>query len=155
MDNPKTPPKYSCRSYGVYLLSKREYTADQLRRKMNLKGYAPEEVDDALRFLQEYNFQSDERFAGAYSRGAENRLGNRRLMLAMTSKGVTPEVAEEAIAELGSEEERAYQAARRFENLSIDFEVEQKIWRFLSYRGFSSKAIRTVVSQLKELQPPD
>jgi hypothetical protein len=60
---PQQKPKQLAHHYAGWRLSKREYSAAVLRRKLVLRGYSEQEADDALILLQGLNYQSDERYA--------------------------------------------------------------------------------------------
>lgn len=149
-------PKQSAVAYAVWLLSKREYSATVLKEKLLARAYPSDEVDAAMRFLQENNYQSDARYAGMKARGTAHRAGNLKIAMALAQKGIAEDLAKEQIAELLPEEERAAQAAKaKFaqhvaEQQGVSAELAQKIWRYLGYRGFSGKAIKYALDILKE-----
>ena len=49
---PRQKPKQPAHQYAGWLLSKREYSAAVLRRKLVLRGYGEQEADDALILLR-------------------------------------------------------------------------------------------------------
>jgi regulatory protein len=151
---PEKPP-HSSRSYAVWLLSKREYSAATLRQKLLTRGYSAEETDEAMQFVQTNNYQSDERYAGMKARSTAHRAGNRKISMALAQKGIDENTAKEQIAELAPEEERAVQAAiskfsRHVSAEGMTADLQKKVWRFLGYRGFSGKAIKAAIDRLKE-----
>lgn len=54
--------KYTAVNYLLYLLSKRDYSEQELRRKLQQKEYNTEEIEQAIEKAQSNNWQSDERF---------------------------------------------------------------------------------------------
>lgn len=145
-------PKQSSKRYAVWLLSRREYSAAELRTKMIMRGYTAEEADEAMAFVTEHQFQSDERYAGMKARSTAHRAGNRRIAMVLKQKGIEEEIATSQIASLAPEDERAIEAASKFRRqiaeAGMTQELSQKIWRFLSYRGFSSQAIKAAMAAL-------
>lgn len=145
-------PRTSARSYALWLLGRREWSALELTRRLQTKGYSDADITECLRVLNEHGLQSDERYAHAKVRQKSSRLGNRRLKAELRQKGVGEELVEEAVAQADDEVERARCAARRFENKSWDVSLEAKVWRYLLTRGFSADAIRQTISSLKRSQ---
>ncbi|MDQ9169533.1 regulatory protein RecX [Oxalobacteraceae bacterium R-40] len=152
----KTPekPRHSAKAYAIWLLSKREYSAATLRKKLLARGYDAEETATAMQFLQENNYQSDSRYAGMKARSTAHRAGDWKISRQLVQKGVAEELAKEQIAELPPEDERAAQAANaKFLQQVIEAgmspELSQKIWRYLGYRGFSSHAIKHALTCLR------
>lgn len=148
---PKKRKPRSAQSYMIWLLSRREYSEAELRKKLELKEFPKEEIDAAIAFAQKHKFQSDERFAHMKANSNAHRHGNYRLKRTLMEKGISEELAEAQVQELAPEEERAVEAARRFESKEFTPELNQKIYRFLAQRGFSGKAIKAAISHLKEL----
>lgn len=148
-------PKQLAKTYALWLLSRREYSAANLKKKLLQRGYEAPQVEEAMQFVIENRYQSDERFAGMTARQAERRAGNRRIAMKLKQKGVADDVAKAQLEELAPEEDRAVQAASRFE-AEIEISgmtppVRQKIYRFLSYRCFSIKAIRHTIDHLSAI----
>ncbi|MDB5841180.1 MAG: RecX family transcriptional regulator [Herminiimonas sp.] len=151
-NEPREAPAHSSKSYAVWLLARRDYSAVNLRKKLVMRGYSEEQADEALQFVIANNFQNDKRFAEQRSRGAENRAGNVRIEMTLRQKGIAPDLAREQVGQLGPEEERVVLAASKFaahvSRESMTPELKAKIYRFLAYRGFSSKAIRVAIDSL-------
>jgi SOS response regulatory protein OraA/RecX len=145
-------PAQSAKSYAVWLLARQDYSAASLRRKLSSRGYDDSEVDDAMAFVVDNKYQNDERFAEQRSRGSENRAGNLRIEMTLRQKGIDPSLAKAQVQQLAPEEERVLHAAAKFREQvrknGMTQELKMKIYRFLAYRGFSSKAIRVGIESL-------
>lgn len=146
-------PEQSCKSYAVWLLARRDYSASNLHKKLVARGYSSEQADEAMTFVIEHRFQDDARFAEQRSRAAENRAGNRRIEMSLRQKGIAVELAREHVGQLGAEEERVLLASQKYHAQvtrdGMTPELKMKIYRFLAYRGFSSRAIRVAIDALK------
>jgi regulatory protein len=136
--------------YLAWLLSCREYSAQQLRTKLKQKGYPPEEIESALELMQSYKYQSDERYAQMRARNDAPRSGNRRVRARLAESGIAADLAEEQVAQLAPEAERACALAQRFVGKPFDDALKAKVWRFLAYRGFSAEATRRALARLAE-----
>jgi regulatory protein len=143
-------PRQSARSYLLWLLSKREYSASELQKKLKFKGYEEQEIAEALAFAQSHNFQSDERFARIKVQSNVARQGNRGLSQKLREKGITSEVISEQLENLEPEEERAIRVVERFKGKPLTTQLYGKVQRFLVYRGFSSRSMKAAISYLRE-----
>ena len=145
-------PAQSAKSYAVWLLARQDYSAASLRRKLAGRGYDDSEVDDAMAFVIDNKYQNDERFAEQRSRGSEHRAGNLRIEMTLRQKGIDAGLAKAQVQQLAPEEERVVHAAAKFRDQvmknGMTQEMKMKIYRFLAYRGFSSKAIRAGIESL-------
>ena len=145
-------PAQSAKSYAVWLLARQDYSAASLRRKLASRAYDDSEIEDAMQFVIDNKYQNDERFAEQRSRGAENRAGNLRIEMTLRQKGIEADLAKAQVQQLAPEEERVLHAVGKFRDHvrrdGMTQELKVKIYRFLAYRGFSSKAIRTGIESL-------
>jgi regulatory protein len=150
---PRKKPNHSSQSYAVWLLSKREYTASALRKKLVLRGYSDDEADTAMTYVQSKNYQSDERYAALKSRGIERRTGNARVVMTLKSKGIDEDMARAQIVDLDPEENRALLLVEKFakylEDGRLPQAVAQKAYRFLASRGFSSSSVNYALKNLQ------
>ena len=155
----RNTPERSAKSYAIWLLARRDYSAAALRAKLATRDYPEAEIEEALRFVTEHNFQNDARYAEQRSRGAENRAGNARIEMTLRQKGIAPELAKEQVRQLAPEEERVVQAAAKYRQQiareGMTQQMEARIYRFLAYRGFSSKAIKVAIQELRASQAED
>jgi regulatory protein len=143
-------PKQSAKSYVIWLLSRREYSVSELRKKMKLRGYEEPEISEALEFVQAHNFQSDERFARVKTQSGAARLGNRRLVQTLKNNGINAEVIGEQLENVEPENDRAIRVAERFRGKPLTTQMYAKVQRFLLYRGFGSGAIKAAMAFLRE-----
>jgi regulatory protein len=147
----KEKPRQSSKSYALWHLSRREFSAAELRKKIIQRGYSEQEADEAMAFVQEHNYQSDERYAGMKARSTAHRSGNRKIQMVLRTKGVEDTVVQEQIEALPPEAERAVEAIEKFRKLAeggVSRELSTKIWRYLGYRGFSGDAIKRAIDAL-------
>ncbi|MCR5731914.1 MAG: recombination regulator RecX [Sphaerochaetaceae bacterium] len=88
-------------------LKRREHTEKELFMKLSKKGYSRDEISEAVKKLQEFNYQSDRRFAESYlrSRLARSPEGRSVLLMRLISKGVSKSLAAEVVDEYFDEHE--------------------------------------------------
>lgn len=130
-------------------LLRREHSVVELRRKLSIKQYDPDEIEDALTRMLKAGYLSDQRFAEHYTRHrASAGFGVLRIENELLARGVS-----EADIALGiSLYEGSWCAnaqivrEKKFGlNWPSNFKEIAKQKNFLQYRGFSSDEIKQVV----------
>lgn len=134
----KQSNKYTAVNYLLYLLSKRDYSERELRQKLKLKEYDAEEIELAIEKAQVNNWQSDERFCATFIRYRSMQgIGPRRLKQELKLKGIKDWLISQ---ELENAEvdwfELAEQIFEKKRPLVWDLKAKQKMWRFMTSRGF-------------------
>lgn len=151
-DGPKEKPAHSSKSYAVWLLSRRDYSAGILRNKLVLRGYGEEEADEAMAFVIANGYQNDERYAESLARSLSRRAGNSRLLMTMGQKKIDPATSIRHLETLAPESERVIEVAAKFKKdvaaQGMTQKLQQKIYRFLAYRGFSGDSIKVAMKSL-------
>lgn len=139
---------------AVALLSRREHSARELRRKLIERGFLAEEVDVALQRLQGSGLQDDTRFAETLARSRANSgRGPLRLRAELAVHGLADEVSTRALeqAEEGQDwRSRALElAARRLRGAPLaELRDQRRLTEFLLRRGFPGDVVRSVVREL-------
>lgn len=141
--------KYTALNYSLYLLSKRDYSEQELRRKLKLKEYSQDEIEQAISKAQENRWQSDERFCSAYLRyRALQGYGPRRLRQELLQKGVKDWIISQ---ELENCEVDWFELAEKvFEKkrpTTWDLKAKQKMWRYMTSHGFSNDHFSHLMDQ--------
>lgn len=149
--NGDTKELQPAKRYLAWLLSRREYSAHQLRTKLKQKGYEPAAIEEALELMQSYKYQSDERYAQMRARNDAPRSGDRGVRARLVASGIDADLATEQISQLAPEADRAKSLVQRFVGTPYDEALKTKVWRFLAYRGFSSDAIKRALAHLAEM----
>jgi regulatory protein len=136
----------SARDTALGLLARREHGSAELRSKLQLKGYDPEEAVAVAENLSEAGLLSDQRFVAAFiSQHARRGQGPSRISAELRERGVAAELIETelAAAEFDWNILAAEMRRRKFGGaLPSDFAGRAKQARFLQYRGFSTDQIR-------------
>ncbi|MBD1900625.1 recombination regulator RecX [Trichocoleus sp. DQ-A3] len=140
----------SCTDYFFRLISRRDYSAYELLKKGQLKGFEPNEISEAINYLQERDYQSDTRLVAnliAYSQGKYGKSMVRRKCM---EKGISSEVFEqvwnEQIETEGSEETDDLDGLKtkimrkyKIDDFQIiDQKTKAKLLNYLQYRGFNA-----------------
>ena len=161
-DGPREKPAHSSKSYAVWLLSRRDYSAGILRNKLVLRGYSVEEADEAMAFVIANGYQNDTRYAESLARSLSRRAGNSRLLMTMHQKKIDPATSALQLDTLAPESERVLDVAAKFKKdvaaQGMTQKLQQKIYRFLAYRGFSGDSIKIAMKSLAAsalYEPPE
>lgn len=140
------------------ILSRRPHSARELHDKLWSAGFAEDEIERAVERLVELKLVDDLDFA---RRWAEERtrtrgLGSAAVLAELEAKGVDTEIARQAVAELGVDEEsRASElAAAYIKRVSTKPPLvqAQRIQAMLLRKGFSMEA---AVAAARAVLPPE
>lgn len=131
---------YSALNYLLYLVSKREYSEAELRRKLKQKEYDADEIDSAIARAQAQNWQSDERFCASFLRyRALQGYGPRRLRQELLQKGVKDWVIAQEMENCEIDWfELAEKVFEKKRPRQWDLKAKQKMWRYMVGHGFAN-----------------
>lgn len=135
---------------ALALLARREHSHLELRRKLQLRGHAPEEIEAALAHLATQGYLSEERAAAARVRaGIGRNLGPRRIQADLERAGLDPQAVrlhegEEAVDWV--EQARALLERRFGDTPPVDYAQWARRARFLQSRGYDSEQIRKALA---------
>ena len=142
---------------AINLLSRREYSRHEIFQKLSPRAQDQDELQQVLNKLEELGYQSDQRFAESFLRSRIYRgLGKNRIVREMKEKGISLELAAQAIAlEQPDWFELAVQSAtNKVRTLDMsDYSERQKLFRYLSYRGFTIDEIKHAIEVLQAGAP--
>lgn len=131
--------------YALNLLSRREYSAFELRSKMQGKNFSEQEIEQTLKHCQQKNWQNDRRFTQVYVHSRVQRgYGLNRIKQELRHlKGVCSEDIECVLQEIEIDwKPTALNVLKKkfpyFENVS-DPKQKQKIWRYMLSHGFKAE----------------
>ena len=131
---------------ALILLALRPHAAVELRRKLRQKGHEPEEVEAALRRLDELGYLNDADFARVLVGWRSGKRGRRAIASELAQRGVSREQADIALAELDPEAE--IEAASRLAAGALrsgDPAALARAAARLRRRGFPESVIRSVM----------
>ncbi|MBP1308856.1 regulatory protein [Paenibacillus sp. 1182] len=144
---------------ALHLLSFRNRSEQELRNRLQQKGYEENWIDATLEKLKSYHYINDESFARTLAKDRQNmkKLGQRALKAELKQKGIHSDIITEVVDELCTEEKELEQATvlcekryRSLEGKDIAPKINQKLTQFLIRKGYSydvaGKAIRNVVA---------
>ncbi|MDY3331447.1 MAG: recombination regulator RecX [Pelistega sp.] len=149
----KTVKPVNLLAKAVALLSRREYSEQELRRKLTKYTEDTAQIDTVIARLQKENWQSDERFAENFVLFRQQRWGNLKILQALRQHHLSAETVATLKENLQATElERAVEVwERKFHGQYPTSPQEKaKQMRFLASRGFSADVVYKVISRARE-----
>ena len=141
---------------ALRLLARRDHSREEIRRKLQARGFTPEEIEKALKWLEDREILDDLRYAQklAISLAKEKLLGAQRIRQMLFQKGIPAELAKEAV-------EKADETLAAGERLQIAMRMKlkgrnpeeifpderRKLAGYLRQRGFSWEDIREALQE--------
>lgn len=135
---------------GIAYLARREHSEKELIEKLQRKEFHLSDISPVITYLQENNYQSDERYTESYSRNRVSKgFGWQYIKNALKQQGISQEIVQNQYK--SSEIDWYLQAElaynKRFGSSTIkDQKDKAKRIRFLQYRGFTMDEILEVVN---------
>ena len=136
---------------AVRLLARREHSVEELRRKLERKGYPPESIESVIQKLAGKRLVSDERFTSNFvHHHARRGQGPVRIRAALRQQGVSDAQVEEA---LQSADVDWVQLAREVRRRKFGSSAPRSLGerakqaRFLQYRGFDAEQLRSALRE--------
>lgn len=134
---------------AVRLLSRREHSTEELKRKLAARGHPESSIEAVLDQLSRKNLLSDERFAADYvHHHARRGQGPVRIRAVLRQQGITDAQIQQEVdsAECDWNALAAEVRRRKFgAELPQTAAERAKQARFLQYRGFNSDQIRAAL----------
>ncbi len=134
---------------AVRLLARREHGVEELRRKLQGKGYPDGVIDFVITKLATRRLVSDERFTSSFvHHHAQRGQGPVRIRAELRQQGIAGEAIESALENTEADWAAQARAVRRRkfgDDLPRSPLERAKQARFLQYRGFSSDQIRAAL----------
>ena len=139
----------SCLDYFYFLLSRKDYSASELRKKGQEKGFGNEEILEAIAQIQERGYQSDTRLVANSIASAAGKYGKSAVKRKCLQKGISSDLFEEVwesesaenvesaaekLAELKAKVMRKYKIDAWDK---VDPKTKGKVLNYLQYRGFN------------------
>ncbi|MCK5804271.1 MAG: regulatory protein RecX [Lentisphaeria bacterium] len=155
----------ACREGALRLLDLRAHAVSELKTKLRKRGHEIQCVDSVLADFLRVGLLDDQAFARAFceERARTKNIGRRRMLADLRKRGVDPETAEDALADVwdtGDDEFARARAAATAKWRSVRRRTEdvraakQKVARFLASRGFPFDVLHQVLDELDTGEQP-
>ncbi|MCR4939264.1 MAG: recombination regulator RecX [Treponemataceae bacterium] len=140
---------FSAEKCAVKYLAGREHSRRQLEMKLLKKHHAENAVYKALDFLEREGWLSDRRFADEWlrCRALNHYEGRTRLLAELRTRGVSNELATEAVLHFFEENPEELQLEKAYKKLVEQGKCEERLIKALIRLGFSNKMIRKLLNE--------
>lgn len=136
---------------AMHLLEQMDRTEAGLRAKLKQGGYPDVCIDAAIAYVRSYHYLDDSRYAAAFVRYRKERMSRRQLFTKLLSKGISRELARQALeAEYDADESAQIEGLlkkRQFVKEKADSKECRRMYQYLARRGFQSSDILKVLSR--------
>jgi regulatory protein len=139
-DAPGGAAQPSLRERALRLLGRREFSRQELDKRLSAYAENPEELAALLDDLSERGWLSDARYAEALVRKRAGQYARRSIAQELKQAGISADVTDAALAEVNPDEEFAAALAlclRKFRHAPVDQKEKARQIRFLQARGYS------------------
>lgn len=130
---------------ALYILERCDRTEQELRTKLS-RNYEPEIVEEAIRYVKQYDYINDKRYAVNYLKSRCQIKSRRQVEQELLyKKGISRDILEEASQEMEAQDEglliRRWMEKKHFFPGTATQEEQRKFYQFLMRRGFQSEDI--------------
>ncbi|MGD8570496.1 MAG: regulatory protein RecX [Gammaproteobacteria bacterium] len=147
---PDTSPR-DARLTAMKLLTRREHSCQELRQKLQRKGFEAALAEQVTGELQREGLVSDERFAESYLRSrAEKGYGPVRIQHELRQRGTSDDIIAATVIEDDPqwlERARRVREKRFGKPLPGGIKDKMKQQRFLQYRGFTQQQLKYALAE--------
>lgn len=145
----------NCKETSLKIIERSYKTKKEMTKKLLEKGYSLEEINETLKFLEEYNFINDESYTKAFINDRTKTQGKQKIKYALKNKGISDEIIEEELSKLDMEKEKENAnilALKKYNILikreSDKYKLKEKIIRFLISRGYDYEVAKDAVNEM-------
>lgn len=130
---------------ALYLLEHCDRTEQELRTKLG-RNYEPEIVEEAIRYVKQYDYIDDKRYAVNYLKSRCQVKSRRQVEQELLyKKGISRDILEEVGRELEEPDERLlirrWMEKKHYVPEEATREEQRRFYQFLMRRGFQSEDI--------------
>jgi len=149
-----------CESRAAGILSRRDHSVGELKRKLRLKEFSEDSIERAVSFFKKKGLLDDKSYAEAVvSRQLTEKPSGRPYLIALLrSKLIHRELAEKTVQSLYENEDELTLAVnalskrwRRYSQFELE-EARRKAYYYLSRKGFSYGIAKDAFDRLKQHQ---
>ncbi len=135
------------------LLQSKDYTTEQLKRKLRQGYYSEEMIEKAIAYVASYRYIDDERYALDYITYHAETKSRRKIINDLKLKGISDDTIMKAFSnweELGNEQNeealiKQLLMKKHYDKDTADQKEKQRLYGFLLRRGFSHDTICKVL----------
>lgn len=130
-------------AYLLNLLARRDYSAEEIRQKMNAKAFNSDEIEQTLLLCQQKGWQSDQRFCENYLLMRSRKgYGPVKIKQELQQKGIENSLINEQLQQSEIDWFTLAESVftKKYHHISPNewtLTLKQKAWRFMLSHGFN------------------
>jgi len=148
VDNSKA--RCSAFDKAVNLLAFKDRTTQEIRHRLNEKGYNSEEIEEAVDKLSYYGYLNDQNYTLSYIKDNTSKKGKKLIVNELNKKGVDKNIIAKVYDEVVVDEISTIDSIikRRYNNMDIsDDKVYRRVVGYFLRRGFSYENVKCVIKK--------
>lgn len=135
---------------ALHLLNSMERTEGQLCAKLEESGYPPEAVREAVDYVKSFGYVDDEGYARRFAQNRKGSKSRKEIRCSLLRKGLPAEVVDGALEETYRPEDsleaiQRLAEKRHYDPATATFAEKQKLFAYLTRKGFRYDDIRQVI----------
>lgn len=144
---------YRAKMRCMKLLQGRDYTEEEIRKKLNDDGYPEDIIKQTIDYLYGYHYLDDERYIRLYYQSKKHRKSKKEMIQELQRKGIAKELVVRFFETMHEEQEensdlyciRKLLCKKKYDDESASFEEKEKIKAYLYRKGFEISDIITAM----------
>ena len=142
------------KDYAYRLLSYRQRSTEEIKGRLERKGFTPKTIRDTIKYLSEIDYLNDENFARLWMRSKmqSSPLAFSLLRYQLRRKGIDSQIIENLVSDFAGQYNE-YEVARelassrrpRYKGLE-PLKVKRRLYDYLRRRGFSHEVISQAIN---------
>ena len=139
---------------GIKHISYKQRTCKEVSDKLRDLEYVPSQIEEAIDKLIEMGFLDDQKYAEEFVDTRQKRYGRKRIFLELRKRGITEQVAENALdsfLDIDAGYEQALEMARKKYAQCEGLETQKaaaRIQGMLLRKGYSYDVVNTIIKEL-------
>ena len=149
-----------CREQALKLISFKDRTEKELRRRLEEKEYNEGEIEETIEFLKNYGYVDDARYARRFAADSVKLKshGPGRIKTELLRKGIDRDTIEIVLEEMETDPREELEAAmeRRFSSADLGNPKERsRVFGYFARRGYSPHDIWGVINSRSSFKDVD
>lgn len=143
------PPKYSVRQKALWLLARREYSYQELFRKLS-RNYLPNDIHHTLNDFVEKGFLNDQRAGLCFIQNQSlKKNGPHKIYFEAQQKGIPLNLIQHELTSIDFQQQARELLLKKF-TFPLDTIYQKKAFSFLLRKGYSFDIIQAVFTDLNK-----
>ena len=151
-----------CNNSAIRIIERNYKTEKEVRNKLIEKGYNENAINNAIDFLQKYNFLNDNTYTKMYVKDKLNSQGSNKIKYTLMKKGISKEMIEEELQNIDRDDEKKVAMELAQKKLSSikksendKYKISGKLYRFLTSKGYNYDIVKETVKDVMSLDDFD